>query len=222
MQNPLLNHADFLDFDAVKAEHIVPAIDKILADNRAQIKNLLQQNSSYTWHNLLQPLDDISDRLTFVWNAINHLHAVVNSPELRQAYETCLPKMTAYGTEISHNKQLFDAINSIHQTASVQKLNSVQEKILKDEIRDFRLAGVALSGPDKERFAKLNQELSELSNRFEQNLLDATQIWQKQITDGKELAGLPERVQESLKAAAEQKKLMGWLLTLINPLTLLL
>ncbi len=217
MQNPLLNHSDFLDFDAVKAEHIVPAIDKILADSRSQIQRLFQQNSSYTWQNLLQPFDDISDRLTFVWNAINHLHAVVNSPELRQAYEICLPKMTAYGTELSHNKQLFEAINSIHQAASVQKLNPVQQKILTDEIRNFHLAGIALSEQDKERFAKLNQELSELSNRFEQNLLDATQIWQKHITDVTELAGLPERVQESLKAAAEQKKLAGWLITLDQP-----
>lgn len=217
MQNPLLNYADFLDFTAIKPEHIVPAIDKILADNRSQIQHILQQNSDYTWHNLSQPLDDINDRLTFIWNAISHLHGVVNSPELRQAYELCLPKMTAYGTEISHNKQLFEAIHYLHQNGHQQKLNTVQQKILKDEIRDFHLSGVALSDQDKERFATLNQELSELSNRFEQNLLDATQLWQKHIIDATELAGLPERVQEGLKATAAQKKLEGWLITLDQP-----
>lgn len=216
MQNPLLEKTNLPLFSKIKPEHIEPAIDQLIAENRKKIAELLQQKP-FTWENLIVPLEDISQQLDFVWSTVGHLHAVMNSESLRQAYKICLPKITEYSTEIAQNLALYAAFRAIAESSEFQKLNPVQQKIILDNLRDFKLAGVTLEPVAKHRFAQLQLQLSTAMNKFEQNVLDATQGWSKLITDKKDLAGIPELAVQAAREAAQNKNLDGWLFTLEAP-----
>lgn len=217
MTNPLLQPTDLPQFTQIKSEHIEPALDQILAENRQQLKTLLAQQPPFTWANLMQPLDDMSDRLGHMWSPVSHMHSVVSSEALRKAYNACLPKLTEYSTELGQNQQLYQAIRSIAEGEEYQKLDTAQRKVIDDELRDFRLAGVALPVDKKKRYQAIQQRLAELSTKFEEHLLDATDAWQKHITDVKQLAGMPERALEAAAETAKRHAKTGWLLTLDFP-----
>jgi oligopeptidase A len=217
MSNPLLEQASLPTFSKIKPEHIIPALDQILAENRVQVDSLLKQHESFTWQNLIQPLEDLEDRLNSTWAIINHLNAVTNSKAMREAYHICLPKISEYSTEMAHNKKLYNAIKSLADGPQFEKLDHIQQKIIRDELRDFHLAGVDLPPDDKRRFSYYQKRLSKLMSQFEDNLLDATQGWSHLVTDEKELAGIPKRAVNAAKKLAEQKNLAGWLFTLDPP-----
>lgn len=214
--NPLLTNSVLPPFNKIKIEHIEPAIDSILENNRKKISELLQQ-PAYTWQNLMQPLEDISDSLTNAWSPVRHLHAVMSSPELRQTYSHVLPKLTEYGTEVSQNVNLYNAVNSIAICNNFSQLSTAQKKIIENELRDFRLAGVHLPEQQKQRYAELNKKLAQLTTQFEEHLLDATQAWTYTVTDEKELSGLPALAIASAAQAAKAKNIKGWLFTLEMP-----
>ncbi len=217
MSNPLLKTYEFPPFSQIRPEHVEPAIDRILTENRARVAELLQQTHTYTWDNLIRPLEDIDDRLDKAWAPVRHLNAVVNNDPLRQVYNACLPKLSEYATELGQNQTLYEAHRAIAQGEEFDQLDPAQKKILKDALRDFRLAGVALPADKKARFKEIEQRLSSLSSRFEENVLDATNAWTKHITDPKQLAGLPETAKVLARQAASSKGLDGWLLTLEFP-----
>lgn len=216
MNNPLLSKQHLPAFDQIKPEHIEPAVDHVLAENRQQIAKLLHQKN-FSWENLIQPFEEINDRLTFMWSVIVHLNAVVNSKSLRQAYDACLPKITKFNTEVAHNQALFAAIQSIAHGNTFQQLDAVQQKIINEELRDFHLAGIDLPPEKKYRFSELQQALSAAVNLFQQNVLDATQAWSYHTTDKKDLTGIPELALQAAEEAAKQKNLTGWLFTLEAP-----
>lgn len=203
-------------FSKIDPEQIEPALDAILTSNRAQLKQLLQQER-YTWDNLMQPLEDMHDHLDGEWSIINHLHSVMDSEKLREAYNTCLPKLTDYGTEVSQNVDLYNAMNAIVQSKDYDSLNAAQKKTIEYQLRDFRLAGVHLQKEQKDCFAQLNKELSRLTTLFEENVLDATQSWSRLVTDAAELAGIPDHAISAAKKTAVSKNLEGWLFTLGMP-----
>ena len=216
--NPLLNITDLPPFDKIQPEHIVPALEQLLADNRATVEATLkaaQASSSPTWQQLITPLEEASDRLSRSWSPVGHLNSVKNSPELREAYQACLPKLSEYATWFNQNPELFNAYQALANNA--EELNATQQKMLSNALRDFRLSGVDLPEAKKQRFADLQQRLSELSNQFSNNVLDATQAWSKLITDENQLAGLPETTKASAAAAAQAKGEKGWLFTLDFP-----
>ncbi len=217
MQNPLLQTTALPLFNQIKTEHIEPALDKILAENRQQLKILLEQKSPFTWANLIQPLEEMAEKLGNMWSPISHLHSVVSSDDLRKAYNACLPKLTEYSTEIGQNEALYQAIASLVENGEYQKLEVAQRKIIDNELRDFRLAGVALSLEKKKRYQELQQRLAELSTKFEEHLLDATDTWHKLITDKNQLQGLPERALAAAQEAAKRHNEAGWLLSLDFP-----
>ena len=142
-----------------------------------------------------------------------HLHAVINSPALRDCYQACLPKLSAYEAAIGHNHALFDAIKSLDKN----DLDKAQRKIIDDTLRDFELSGVAISSENKHRFEIIQARLSELSNQFENNVLDAGQAYNLHITESKRLTGLPEHALHGARALAEEKGLTGWVLNLEFP-----
>lgn len=216
MKNPLLNIKHLPEFSNIKTEHVEPALDEMLSENRAELKKLLAQKS-FTWDNLMRPLEDMEEKLNVMWSAVNHLNVVVNSKALREVYNKCLPKLSDYGTEISHNKDLFNAIKSIADDDEFKKLDHAQKKIIKDSLRDFHLAGVDLSEKDKKKFAELSKKLSQLTTKFEENILDATEGWHYHVTDENQLKGLPEHALDAAKQTAESKKLDGWVFTLDLP-----
>ena len=226
MTNPLLNIADLPPFSAIKPEHIEPAIDQILADNRKVIADLLENSEEKNWGNLIAPMENLEDRLSRAWSPISHMNSVVNSDELRDAYNACLPKLSQYATELGQNEKLYAAFTSIAKHASsktgAENLNTSQLKAIDNALRDFKLSGVNLPEKQKNRFMEIKQELSTITANFSQNVLDATQAWTKHISDVKELAGLPESAIAMAKQTAEQSsddtnKYEGFLLTLEFP-----
>ncbi|OGT19544.1 MAG: oligopeptidase A [Gammaproteobacteria bacterium RBG_16_57_12] len=214
--NPLLEMTGLPPFSAIRPEHIEPAIDQVLEQNRGEIKRLLAENEHYTWDNLVQPLEDLGERLSRLWSPVSHMHSVVNTEALRQAYNACLPKLSAYATELGQNTRLYEAFKAIAADVP-QRLDTAQRKIIDNSLRDFRLSGVDLPPAQRERFKTIMQELSQLHSSFEQHLLDATDAWRKHITDARQLAGLPESALGLARQTAAQEGLDGWLLKLEFP-----
>ncbi|MEJ2652072.1 MAG: oligopeptidase A [Gammaproteobacteria bacterium] len=217
MSNPLLTLRGLPPFTAIRPEHVEPAIDEILHDNRAAIARLLSGQQAYTWVSLVEPLEEMADRLRRAWSPVGHMNSVVNSPELRAAYNACLPKLSDYATELGQNEALYQAYQAIADGDEWARLDTAQRKIVDNALRDFRLSGVALPADKKARFKAIMQELSNLHAKFEENLLDATNTWYKQITDVKDLAGLPPTALGLMAQTARQRELEGWVLTLEFP-----
>jgi len=215
MDNPLLAEEGLPPFSRIRPEHVEPAIDHLLAENRAGVKRLLAEVERPGWHNFIEPLEEMEERLSRAWSPVSHLHAVMDSEALRAAYNACLPKLTDYGTEMGQNRALFEAYRKVAEQG--ENLDRAQRKLLENALRDFRLSGVDLPEEKKARFRQLSSELSELTTRFEENLLDATNAWEKRVTDEAELAGLPESVRDLARQMAEQKGLEGWLFNLEFP-----
>ncbi|WP_173655878.1 oligopeptidase A [Pseudomonas sp. Os17] len=218
VNNPLLQPYDLPPFSAIRAEHVQPAIEQILADNRAAIAEILKtQATQPTWAGLVLAMDELNDRLSAAWSPVSHLNAVCNSAELREAYEACLPALSAYSTEMGQNRELFQAFDALAKSPEAAGFDVAQKTILEHSLRDFRLSGIDLPPEQQQRYAQVQSKLSELASRFSNQLLDATQAWTKHITDEAALAGLTDSAKAQMAAAAQAKGLDGWLITLEFP-----
>lgn len=216
--NPLLTDFDLPPYSAIKAEHVEPAIDYVLAANRAAVAQLLNASpSELTWENSVLLLDEIGEKLGSAWSPVSHLNAVMNNPELRDAYQACLPKLSEYSTEMGQNKQLFERYQALSNSPAAKQFNTAQQTILKHTLRDFHLSGIDLPAHKQKRYGEIQARLSELSSKFSNQLLDATQAWTKHITDEQALAGIPESGRAQMAQAAKDKDLEGWLITLEFP-----
>jgi oligopeptidase A len=214
MDNPLLDLTGLPPFLRIRPEHVEPAIDQLLAECRARIAELTQRPEVPTWGSFVEPLEELDDRLSRAWSPVGHLNSVMNSDELRQAYNACLPKLSDYGTEVGQNRALFEGYRAV---AAEEHLNGAQRKLLDNALRDFHLSGVDLPADKKERYKAISQELSQLTSKYEENVLDATNAWSKLITDEGALAGLPESAKALARHTAEQRGERGWMLTLDFP-----
>lgn len=199
-------------FSAVDPETFAARLDELLSANLARVDELLQQ-PHHTWDSLMQPLDDMDDAIEKQWSPMAHRHAVVNSPALRACYKACLPKLSAYEAAMGQNQALYDAVKTIDRST----LNDVQQKILDDSLRGFELSGVALSPDRKKRFETVQTELADLANRFENNVLDASQAFSQTIQDESLLRGLPAHALQTARALAEEQGVDGWILNLETP-----
>lgn len=214
--NPLLSMQGLPPFSQIQVTHIVPAIETVLAENRQQIETLVVQ-ASYTWDDFIQPLNELNDRLNRIWSPIDHLQRVVNTDALRVVYNQCLPLLSIYRSEIGHNQNLYAGYQAIADSPTFEQLDTAQKKVIANELKDFRLAGVELPKAQKSRYTAIQQRLSQLTTQFAENVLDATQAWKKHITDETALSGLPASTRALAKQNAEQANLSGWLLTLDLP-----
>lgn len=214
-ENPLLDNSKLPLFSQIKPEHITPALDTVLAANRAWLAQRLEADGSFSWDNLVAPMNEASNRLERTWSPVSHLNAVVNTDELRKEYNANLPRLSDYHTELGQNEKLYQAIRSIRDSQS--GLDAAQQKSLDDSLIGFKLSGVALPAAQKERYREISQQLSQLNSRFSDNVLDATNAWVKQITDVADLAGLPESALEMAAQTAQQRDMQGWVLTLQFP-----
>ncbi len=215
--NPLLGLTGLPPFSRIGADHVEPAIDTLLAECRATVARVLADNTAYTWANLVQPIEDVEDRLSRAWSPVGHMNSVVNSEALRTAYNACLPKLSEYGTEMGQNEALYRAYKQIADGPDYAQLDTAQRKIIDNALRDFRLSGIALPPAQRERFKALMQELSSLHAKFEENLLDATNAWKLQITDKLRLGGLPDSAVALARQTAEREGLEGWVFNLEYP-----
>ncbi|AFJ02647.1 Oligopeptidase A [Methylophaga frappieri] len=217
MSNPLLNQ-DFLPpFSAIKPEHVEPALDAALASARDLVKTTLQNIDKPTWETLVVPMEELDVMIDTVWSPVSHLNSVMNSEDLRKAYNACLPKLSDFSTELGQNEALYQAYKTLQQSDEYHHLNVAQKKVVDNAVRDFRLSGVELDEADRQRFKTLSQQMTERSVKFEENLLDATHAWKKHITDETLLAGLPPSTVAMAKQMAQRENLDGWLFTLDFP-----
>ncbi|MDD2761719.1 MAG: oligopeptidase A [Methylomonas sp.] len=217
MTNPLLENTDLPQFSKIRPEHVETAIDQLLADARAVITQQLQQSGSYTWHNLIEPIEEAEDKLNKAWSPVSHMNSVINSDAMRDAYNACLSKLSEYATETGQNRDLYEAYRSIQQSDDFDNLERAQQKIINNALRDFHLSGVDLPADKQARYKEINQQLSKLTSQYEENLLDATNAWHKQIIHIADLAGLPESALIQAKQAAEADGKDGWLINLQFP-----
>lgn len=216
--NPLLQSYDLPPFSAIRPEHVKPAIEQILADNRAGIARILaEQGANPSWDGLVLAMDELHARLGAAWSPVSHLNAVCNSAELREAYEGCLPLLSAYWTELGQNRELFKAYEALAASPAAANFDVAQKTILEHALRDFRLSGIDLPAEQQKRYAEIQARLSELGSRFSNQLLDATQAWTKHVTDETALAGLTDSAKAQMQQAAQAKGLDGWLISLEFP-----
>lgn len=218
MSNPLLLADGLPRFSSVKPEHLSPAMDELLANASAVIAQLTSQNELPSWNNLIEPLDIALEKLSRAWGVAGHLNAVVNTPELRDAYNENLPKVTEFYTALGQNEALYHLYKQLVASEWYKnEATSEQQRFLQNELRDFRLSGAELSEADKVRFAEIQSEMAELSNQFSNHLLDATDAYVKYVEDESELTGIPEEMLEMYRQAAEEENKTGFKLTLQMP-----
>ena len=216
MKNPLLKNGGLPAFSQITPNIIQPAIESIVADNRQQIADLVDKGDM-SWDGLVKPISLLEDRLSRAWSPVRHLNSVKSSDKLREAYNTCLPLLSEYSTEMSQNRQLYRGYRNIAESPNYAELDSAQQKSIDDSLKHFRLGGVDLEGADKQRYQQLQKDLSELQSSFDNNLLDATQSWQKLVSDVQQLEGIPEYAMAMFKQLAEQNNQSGYRLTLDMP-----
>ncbi|MFA0181891.1 oligopeptidase A [Vibrio cyclitrophicus] len=217
MSNPLLTFTDLPPFSQIKPEHVKPAVEQVIEACRNKIEQVLEGNTSPSWDNLVAPIEEVDDRLGRIWSPVSHMNSVVNSDELREAYESCLSVLSEYGTWVGQHKGLFEAYKTIKASEAFSALNRAQQKTITDALRDFELSGIGLPADEQHRYGEISKRQSELGSQFSNNVLDATMGWSKQVTDVAELAGMPESALAAAQAAAQAKELEGYLLTLDIP-----
>ncbi|MGZ3159769.1 MAG: M3 family metallopeptidase, partial [Burkholderiaceae bacterium] len=215
--NPLLDFSDLPRFDAIKPEHVTPAIAALLDENKAVVAQLEAPMASVTWNNFVEPLENATEKLGRAWGVVGHLNAVVDTPELRAAYNENLPKVTEFWTALSQNLALFEKYKALKAGAEYASLSTAQKKIVENALRDFRLGGAELPEEKKARFAEIQEKQAAISTKFSENVLDATNDYALIVAKREELTGLPEDAIQAAQAAAEKDGKTGFKFTLHFP-----
>ncbi|MFT5644565.1 MAG: oligopeptidase A [Janthinobacterium sp.] len=216
-QNPLLDFSDLPHFDAIKPEHVTPAIAYLLDQCSVVVAQLEAPMAQVTWDNFITPLEDSSELLGRAWGIVSHLNHVVDSPELRAAYNENQPKLTEFWTALAQNEALFDKYKTLKVSAEFATLSPVRQRIIDNALRDFRMGGAELDQQKKVRFAEIQEEHAAVSTRFSENVLDATNDYTLHVSDEADLAGLPDDVKQAACAAAEKDGKTGYQFTLHFP-----
>ncbi len=207
MSNPLLYLAGLPKFNEVQPEHVNPAIDSLLKEGRALIENLATSTEAPTWGNFALKLEDHSEKISRAWSQVSHMNAVVNSPELREAYNENLAKLTDYGSDMSQDERLYAKYKAIQASAAFANLSPTQQTIINHEVRDFKLGGAELPEAQKARFKAVSEELSKLGSKFEENIMDNTNDFAHYVEDVADLVGLPaDSIEAALEAAKAESK----------------
>jgi len=214
MDNPLLELKGLPPFARIRPEQVEPAVDDLLAACRGRIEALTRYPDPPTWEGFVEPMEEANDRLDRAWSPVSHLNAVMNSDALRAAYNACLPKLSEYATEVGQNRALFEGFRAV---ADRKGLDAPQRKLVENALRDFHLGGVDLPADKQARYKEISRELAQLTSRYEENLLDASNAWSKRVTDEAALAGLPASALALARQTADDRGEEGWVLTLDAP-----
>ena len=214
--NPLIDYPELPPFSKIQPEHVLPAVEQLVADGRARIQQVLAEGN-FDYAHLVQALDGEDDRLGKAFGPAGHLNAVAQNEALRNAYNSCLPLLSEYGTEVGQNAQLCAAYQALRDSDEWNSLSEAQQKDIDNTLRDFRLSGVDLPDAKKAQYMANSKRLSELTSQFSDNTLDATQAWTKLVTDEAELEGLPDSAKAGAADRAKAADKEGWLLTLDAP-----
>ncbi|HKI62607.1 MAG TPA: M3 family metallopeptidase [Mariprofundaceae bacterium] len=219
-ENPLLLGlaSELPLFDRIKPEHVLPALDSILHDNREALAELVKQTEP-DWRSLMLPLEAMDERLSRVWGPVTHLNAVCDSDALRPLYQQGVGKVAEWHTELAQNEALYPAIRKVREREDFAELGVERQQVVEHALRDFRLSGAELEGKEKQRFKAIQMRLSELATVFEQHVLDATRAFELHLVDAADVAGLPDSILGAARqrARADDKYTDGWLFTLDGP-----
>jgi oligopeptidase A len=213
-RNPLLDFTGLPRFAELRPAHVAPAIDQLLAEARAAVERALA--APVKWESFVEPLEDANERLGRAWGQVAHLHAVLDSPELRDAYNANLPKVTKYWTELGQNEKLFDKYKQLAASSGFPALSAPRKKIVENALRDFRLGGAELPAEKKARYAAIQEALASTAAKFSENVLDATNAFSI-VVDGDRTRGIPEDVLHAAREAAQKEAKQGWKFTLHAP-----
>jgi oligopeptidase A len=213
--NPLLDTRSLPRFDAIRPEHVQPAISQLIEQQRVRVAQI-EALANPTFQSVVEPLEEMQHALGRVWSPVGHLNGVMNSESLRTAYNACLPLLSEYHTDLAQSERLYQAYSQIAQQPAAA-LDPVQRQVIEHALRDFRLAGVALDPARKARFKAIMMELSRLSAKFEENVLDATNAWSHHVTDAGQVSGINQGIIDQAVRRAQDKGLQGYLFGLDQP-----
>ena len=216
MTNPLLTPTALPAFSKIEPQYIESAIKQLIQENRETVERVVNQ-PHFTWENFILPLTEAGDRLNKVWSPISHLNSVKNSPELREAYQACLPLLAEYSTWVGQHQGLYEAYLQLKNSPEFADYTQAQKKAIENSLRDFKLSGISLPAEKQKRYGEIAARLSELNSQFSNNVLDATMGWEKIVEDVSLLKGLPESALEAAKQSAESKGVTGYRFTLEYP-----
>ena len=217
MNNPVLNRQSLPLFDQIKPDHISPAIESILEEANTLIESLKKKSATASWENFVEPIEIISEKISRAWGQIEHLNAVVNSDNLRKAYNDNLIKLTEFYTNLSQDESLYKKYQSLKDSEAFKSLTSSQKRIIDNVLREFKLGGAELNETDKKRFKAIQEKLAKLSTQFEENILDATNEFSIFVDNLDELRGIPEENIRKALADAKEDKREGYKFTLHFP-----
>lgn len=216
IENPLLDFSGLPRFDEIRAEHVGPAIDTLLAQAEAAVKRA-ETVAPATWDGFVEPLDDATEKLWRAWGQVGHLQAVANTPAMREAYNANLPKVSRFSSALGQNLALYAQYKALKEGPEWAGYSGARRRIVDNALRDFRLGGAELDAAGKARFAAIQEGLSALSAKFSEHVLDATDAYALYVEDEARLSGIPAEVLAAAKAAAAKDGKPGWKLTLQMP-----
>src|SRR5258708_19572755 len=170
MSNPLLDFSTRPRFASIRAEHVEPAADRLIEEGRGTIERLAALEVAPTWENFVEPLDDVNEKLARMWAQVSHLNAVLNSPELRAAYNASLPRITQYFSEQGQDQRLHAGFKALRAASAFETYPPARKRHVENDLRDFRLGAAELPPPEKPRFLAIHEELAQLASRFQRNL----------------------------------------------------
>ncbi len=215
--NPLLDFSGLPRFDLIRAEHVMPALDVLLAQARNAVESVAADTGPATWDSVAEPLAEPLDRIDRAWGAVRHLNSVASTPALRDAYHAGLPKVSAFHADLAQHPGLYARYKALAAAPSFATLEAAKQRAIQNELRDFRLGGADLPVERKARLKAIQQEHSDLAARFDDNLLDATNDWALYVESEAELAGVPPATLAEARAAASADGREGYKLTLRMP-----
>jgi len=215
--NPLLTLGYDIPFDRIRGEHVEPAVHALLADARARLDALVAEPGPRTFDNTLGALERVTEKLDFVVGVVGHLESTATTPELRAAYSAVQPPVSEFFSSIALSEGVWNAIKAYAETDEAKALTGTKKRLLEKTLADFRRSGADLDPAGKKRLAEIEVELAQLTLRYAQNVLDATNAFELVIDDREKLAGLPEGAVEAAWASAEAKGRTGYRFTLQAP-----
>ena len=206
--NPLLCTEGLPKFDQIKAEHVVPAVRKLLVDAERSLA-ALEESIEPTWDGCFAKLEEIDRPFEYGWGPVSHLFGVKNSPELREAYESVLDDVVQFGLRASQSRPIYEACLAIRDGSDWNSLSPTRQRIVEKKIQSAELSGIGLEGAQQKRFNEIAQELSQLSTTFSNNVLDATKAFELVLTDKEDVEGLPESALAMAAQSYAQKQVEG-------------
>ncbi|MDE2423305.1 MAG: M3 family metallopeptidase [Betaproteobacteria bacterium] len=215
--NPLLDFSGLPRFDLIQPTHIDEAVSTLIERCYRALDKVANYAQDPTWESFVWPLETANEELSRAWGQVAHLNSVVNTAELRDAYNRNLPIVTEYWAKLAQNQILYEGFKRLRSSEDFHRLSQVRQKIVENELRDFRLGGAELSEAEKPLFLKLENDLAEAAAKFEQNLLDTMNDYTYLVTDEQQLSGLPEDVLSTAKALSTEKNQTGYVFTLHAP-----